>query len=68
MSVMGYDPESKRMRVESIHKGHSFKDVQDNTGFELLQAPKVVETPEPTPDELRILREEVDPNRYIIGR
>jgi glutaconate CoA-transferase, subunit B len=68
MAVMGYDPETKRMRAESIHKGFSFDDVQENTGFELLKAPEVVETPEPTAEELRILREEVDPNRYIIGR
>jgi glutaconate CoA-transferase subunit B len=68
MAVMGYDPETKRLQVESIHKGHSFKEVQENTGFELLKSSKVVETPEPTPEELRILREEVDPNRYIIGR
>ena len=68
MAVMGYDPESKRMRVESIHKGFTFEDVQEKTGFELLKAPEVVETPEPTAEELRILREEVDPNRYIIGR
>jgi glutaconate CoA-transferase subunit B len=68
MAVLGYDPETKRMRVESIHKGHSFKEIQENTGFELLQAPKVVETPEPTAEELRVLREEVDRNRYIIGR
>ncbi|MDD3718637.1 MAG: 3-oxoacid CoA-transferase [Actinomycetota bacterium] len=68
MAVMGFDPESKRMRAESIHKGFSFDDVQENTGFELLKSPDLVETPEPTADELRLLREEVDPNRYIIGR
>ena len=68
MAVLGYDPETKRMRVESIHKGFTFEDVQSKTGFELLRAPEVEETPEPTPDELRILREEVDPHRYIIGR
>jgi glutaconate CoA-transferase subunit B len=68
MAVMGYDPETKRMRVESIHKGYTFEDVQANTGFGLLKAPEVVETPEPTEEELRLLREEVDPNRYIIGR
>ena len=68
MAVMGFDPESKRMRVESVHKGFSFDDVQKKTGFELLKAPEVVETPEPSAEELRILREEVDPNRYIIGR
>jgi glutaconate CoA-transferase subunit B len=68
MAVMGFDPESKRMRVESIHKGYSHDDVQENTGFELLRAPDVVETPDPTAEELRLLREEVDPNHYIIGR
>ncbi len=68
MAVMGFDPETKRMRVESIHKGCSFADVQENTGFELLRSPELVDTPEPTAEELRILREEVDPNHYIIGR
>jgi glutaconate CoA-transferase subunit B len=69
MAIMGYDPESKRMRVESIHHGYTFEQVQENCGFELLKAPEVVETPEtPTEEELRILRTEVDPHRYIIGR
>jgi glutaconate CoA-transferase subunit B len=44
------------------------KDVQENTGFELLVSPELEETPEPTDEELRVLREEVDPHRYIIGR
>ncbi|MFW6113747.1 MAG: CoA-transferase subunit beta, partial [Actinomycetota bacterium] len=29
MAVMGYDPETKRMRVESVHKGHTLKEVQE---------------------------------------
>ncbi|RZN70550.1 MAG: 3-oxoacid CoA-transferase, partial [Candidatus Methanolliviera hydrocarbonicum] len=37
-------------------------------GFELLKAPKIADTKPPTDKELRILREEVDPYRYIIGR
>jgi|GEM_PF-4724678 len=40
----------------------------DNFGFELLKAPKVAETPPPTDEALRLLREEIDPYRYIIGR
>ncbi len=68
MAVLGYDEETKRMRVESVHHGYTFKDVQDNTGFELLKAPQVLETPTPSEEELRILRTKVDPNRYIIGR
>ena len=68
MGVMDFDPESKRMRVLSINPGHVFKDIQDNCGFEMLQAPKVFATRPPTEEELKILRQEVDPHRYIIGR
>src|SRR5512135_2052524 len=68
MAVMGYDEKTKRMRVESIHQGFAFEDVQKNCGFPLLKAEKIVTTPAPTEDELRILRTEVDPKRYIIGR
>jgi glutaconate CoA-transferase subunit B len=68
MAVLGYDEKTKRMRVESIHQGLAFEEVQKNCGFPLLKAEKIVVTPAPTANELRILRTEVDPNRYIIGR
>jgi glutaconate CoA-transferase subunit B len=68
MAVMDFEPESKRMRVISVSPGYSFKDIQENCGFELLRASKIVDTKPPTEEELRILREEVDPYRYIIGR
>jgi glutaconate CoA-transferase subunit B len=68
MAVMDFEPESKRMRISSINPGYSEKDVQDNCGFELLKAPRITETLPPQEDELRVLREEVDPYRYVIGR
>jgi len=68
MAVMGYDEKTRRMRVESIHQGFTFEDVQKNCGFPLLRAEKIVATPVPTAEELKILRTEVDPQRYIIGR
>lgn len=68
MAIMGFDEETKRMKVLSINPGYSRKDVQDNCGFELLWADKLTDTKPPTDEELRILREEVDPYRYIIGR
>ena len=68
MAVMGYDQKTKRMRVESIHSGNTFEDVQKNCGFPLLKAEKIVTTPAPAEKELEILRNEVDPKRYIIGR
>jgi glutaconate CoA-transferase, subunit B len=68
MAVMDFEPESKRMRVISIHPGYTFKDVQDNCGFELLKAEMIKETAAPTEQELLVLREQVDPYRYVIGR
>lgn len=68
MAVMDFEPESKRMRIISINPGYSVKDVQDNCGFELLKAANITETRPPTEEELKILREEVDPHRYVIGR
>ena len=68
MAVMDFEPESKRMRIISINPGYTEKDVQDNCGFELLKADKITETAPPTESELRVLRDEVDPGRLVIGR
>jgi glutaconate CoA-transferase subunit B len=68
LAVLGFDGESKRMRLESIHPGVVEDDVAANAGFEILVGPGVERTEPPTSAEVRILREEVDPYRYIIGR
>jgi glutaconate CoA-transferase subunit B len=68
MAVMDFEPETKRMRIISVHPGYSLKDVKENCGFELFEADKIIETTPPAAEELRILREEVDPYRYVIGR
>ncbi len=68
MAIMDFEPESKRMRVISINPGYSFNEVQENCGFELLQASQLEDTDPPTEEELRLLREEIDPYRYVIGR
>jgi glutaconate CoA-transferase subunit B len=68
MAVMDFEPESKRMRIIAVNPGYSEKDVQDNCGFELLKAPKIIENPGPSETELSILRDQIDPYRYVIGR
>lgn len=68
LCVIGFDDETRRMRVESLHPGISREDVVANTGFELLWAERVAVSEPPTAEELQILREDVDPLRYIIGR
>jgi glutaconate CoA-transferase subunit B len=68
LALIGYDPQTKRMRVESLHPGVTRQDVIDNTGFEIQFVEPLPVTPEPTAEELRILREEVDPEGVIIGK
>ncbi len=68
LAVMSFNAETKRMQVESVHPGVSFAQVQENTGFEILAAPGLKQTEPPGKEDLRILREEIDPFRYIIGR
>ena len=68
MGVMDFEPLSKRMRVISVNPGYSFSDIQENCNFELLKAEKIAVTEPPTRQELAVLRNEVDPYRYLIGR
>src|SRR5881394_2411518 len=63
LAVLGYHEETRRMMVLSLHPGVSLEQVQANTGFELGAAEPLAVTAPPTAEELRILREEVDPRR-----
>ena len=62
LCVFDFEPESKRMRLASLHPGVSVEQVQAATGFEiLLPSGDVGTTARPTAEELHILRTEVDP-------
>jgi glutaconate CoA-transferase subunit B len=66
LAVMGYHPESKRMMLLATQPGVTVEEVVENTGFELLMAEEIESSPPPTAEELRILRDEVDRDRYYI--
>ncbi|GIU93483.1 MAG: hypothetical protein KatS3mg011_2389 [Acidimicrobiia bacterium] len=51
------------MRLASVHPGITVEQVQEATGFELLvPASGVPETPPPTEEQVRLLREVIDPD------
>jgi glutaconate CoA-transferase subunit B len=56
-----FDWAGGRMRLTTVHPDITIEQVQKKTGFPLEIAPDVHETPEPTPEEIRLLREEIDP-------
>jgi len=61
LGVMDFDPETHRMRLASVHTGVTPQQVQENTGFELIMPDPVPETEPPTEEEVRLIREEIDP-------
>lgn len=56
-----FDFANGRMRLTSYHPGTNPDHIQSRSGFKLEVAPNLFETPHPTSEELRLLREEIDP-------
>jgi glutaconate CoA-transferase subunit B len=54
------------MRLKSLHPGVTVEEVVANTGFELVMPEKVGANDPPSTEELRLLREEIDPMRFYI--
>jgi glutaconate CoA-transferase subunit B len=68
LGVMGFEEKTKAMMIDSIHPGVDVDMVLSETGFELIVPSEIGSTEPPTEAELRILRDEVDPLRLVIGR
>lgn len=49
------------LHLVSLHPGVTLEEVRDRTGGELLVAPSLATTEPPTPEQLRQIREEIDP-------
>lgn len=56
-----FDWHEGRMRLIRHFPGVTVEHIQKKTGFALNIAPTVSETPPPSPEELRLLREDIDP-------
>jgi glutaconate CoA-transferase subunit B len=66
-AVFGFDPESKRMRLESIHPNITLDDVLSNMNFEPIVPGDVPTTEPPTAEQVRLIREEIDPEGMYAG-
>jgi len=62
LGLFGFDPKSRRMRLEALHPGATVEEVRDRTGFEVIVPDHVGYTEAPTQEELRLLRE-LDPRQ-----
>jgi glutaconate CoA-transferase subunit B len=64
---MDFDPQTKRMRLATVHPGVSVQQVLENTGFDLTAQKNVPTTELPTCEELDLLRA-IDPTGIYIPR
>jgi glutaconate CoA-transferase subunit B len=49
------------MRLDSLHPGATVEAVRDTIGWDVAIAPDLAETASPSPAELTLIREELDP-------
>ncbi len=66
LCLMGYDDETKRMKLLATNPGVTVEQVIENTGFELIIPDEVGTNDAPTEKELKLLREEIDPTGLYI--
>lgn len=64
-AVLRFDPQTKEAYLASYHPDTTVEEVLAHTPWDLKVAADVRETDPPTPEELKILREVLDPLRMI---
>ncbi|MGC8633192.1 MAG: CoA-transferase subunit beta [Candidatus Limnocylindrales bacterium] len=61
LGIYHFEDESGEMRLDSLHPGATLDQVRDAMGWEPRVADRLATTPTPSADELRLIREELDP-------
>ncbi len=61
-AVFGFDPGGGEMVLTSLHPGQTIEQVQAEVGWPLRIAAQLATTEPPTAEELRLIREVLDPN------
>lgn len=67
-ALYGFDEATRRMKLLGVLDGLTVREVLEAMEFEPLVADRVETLSPPTAEELRIMREEIDPAGAIIGR
>jgi glutaconate CoA-transferase subunit B len=66
-AIFGFHPETKQMMLMSIHPGNTIEDVIGTMGFAPVVPKDVPYTEPPEKEQLRIIREVIDPRKMYMG-
>jgi glutaconate CoA-transferase subunit B len=61
LAIFGFDPESKEMVLRSVHPGVEVEQLRSKIAWPLAAAANLEHTEPPSAEELRIVRDELDP-------
>ena len=67
-ALFGFDEKTHRMMLLEVEKGKTAEDIQKKVSFELLISPDLKEMQGPSEKDLKLLREECDPDGYFLAR
>jgi glutaconate CoA-transferase subunit B len=67
LATLDFNGPEHTMRVRTLHPGVTLDEVRAQTGFELAVSDDLGETPAPTEDQLRIIRQVIDPSDLRAG-
>lgn len=66
-AIFDFEPHSGEMQLVTLHPGCSLDEVRAEVGWDLRVSATLGRTPIPSREELRILREELDPGGFYRG-
>ena len=61
-----FEFEEGEMVLTSLHPGRTLEEIRENIGWDVRIAPELKTTAEPTAEELRTVREELDPAHLYV--
>jgi glutaconate CoA-transferase subunit B len=67
-AIFGFHPDTKQMMLISIHPGITLDDVLSTMGFSPVVPSHVPFTEPPTQEQVRLIREVIDPQRMYMGK
>jgi glutaconate CoA-transferase, subunit B len=66
-AIFGFHPETKKMMLISIHPGNTLDDILNTMDFAPVVPQNLPFTEPPTDEQLRLIREVIDPKRMYMG-
>jgi acyl CoA:acetate/3-ketoacid CoA transferase beta subunit len=68
LAIYGFNDQSKRVELVSLHPGETLESIRENSSFDILMPSAIGTSPTPPKEYLEILRKEVDPTGIVLGK